>query len=95
MPCACRRPSAPIRWPCAANRWSSTSTTRPGGDPLICLRLAAELFPDRTHYGPIDAQALGRYRFFEKLGFFGVEAGTAWRRLKARFRGERFHPGQP
>ncbi|HEY0556925.1 MAG TPA: lysophospholipid acyltransferase family protein [Thermoanaerobaculia bacterium] len=46
-------------------------------DPLICLRLAAELFPDRTHFGPIDAQALGRYRFFEKLGFFGVEAGTA------------------
>ncbi|MFL6192879.1 MAG: lysophospholipid acyltransferase family protein [Thermoanaerobaculia bacterium] len=45
-------------------------------DPLICLRLAAELFPDRRHYGPIDASALGKYRFFEKLGFFGVEPGT-------------------
>jgi 1-acyl-sn-glycerol-3-phosphate acyltransferase len=46
-------------------------------DPLICLRLAAQLFPDRTHYGPIDAKALGKYKFFEKLGFFGVEGGTA------------------
>jgi 1-acyl-sn-glycerol-3-phosphate acyltransferase len=46
-------------------------------DPLICLQLAARLFPDRTHYGPIDAAALGKYRFFEKLGFFGVEPGTA------------------
>lgn len=46
-------------------------------DPLICLRLAAQIFPDRAHYGPIDAKALGKYRFFEKLGFFGVEAGTA------------------
>src|SRR3954468_17281141 len=46
-------------------------------DPLLCLQLAARLFPDRTHYGPIDASALGKYRFFEKLGFFGVEPGTA------------------
>jgi 1-acyl-sn-glycerol-3-phosphate acyltransferase len=46
-------------------------------DPLICLQLAAQLFPERKHYGPIDASALGRYKFFEKLGFFGVEPGTA------------------
>ncbi len=46
-------------------------------DPLICLQLAAQLFPDRAHYGPIDAGALTKYRFFEKLGFFGVEPGTA------------------
>jgi 1-acyl-sn-glycerol-3-phosphate acyltransferase len=46
-------------------------------DPLICLQLAALLFPGRAHYGPIDASALGKYRFFEKLGFFGIEAGTA------------------
>lgn len=45
-------------------------------DPLICLRLAAELFPDRQHFGPIDAAALGKYRFFEKLGFFGIEPGS-------------------
>ncbi|HEV2855879.1 MAG TPA: lysophospholipid acyltransferase family protein [Thermoanaerobaculia bacterium] len=46
-------------------------------DPLICIQLAAQLFPERRHYGPIDAAALGKYRFFEKLGFFGVEPGTA------------------
>lgn len=49
----------------------------PSWDPLICLQLAAQLFPDRAHYGPIDAGALTRYRFFEKLGFFGVEPGTS------------------
>lgn len=46
-------------------------------DPLICMQLAVRLFPDRAHYGPIDGAALDKYRFFEKLGFFGVEPGTA------------------
>jgi 1-acyl-sn-glycerol-3-phosphate acyltransferase len=44
-------------------------------DPLTCLALS-ELFVGRTHYVPIDAAALARYRFFAKLGFFGVEPGT-------------------
>jgi 1-acyl-sn-glycerol-3-phosphate acyltransferase len=38
--------------------------------------LAYQLFPDRTHYGPIDADALGRYPLFSRLGFFGVTPGT-------------------
>lgn len=46
-------------------------------DPLICLLLSARLYPERRHFGPIDAAALARYRFFERLGFFGVEPGTA------------------
>lgn len=46
-------------------------------DPLICMRLAQQLFPERRHYGPIDSNALGKYGFFERLGFFGVEPGTA------------------
>lgn len=46
-------------------------------DPLLCLQLAVRLFPDRAHYAPIDANTLGKYKFFEKLGFFGVEPGTA------------------
>jgi len=46
-------------------------------DPLICLQMARQLFPDRRHYGPIDARALGKYRFFAKLGFFPVETGTS------------------
>jgi 1-acyl-sn-glycerol-3-phosphate acyltransferase len=45
-------------------------------DPLVCLFLACHFFPARTHYGPIDAQALARYRFFARLGFFGIAAGT-------------------
>jgi diapolycopene oxygenase len=44
-------------------------------DPLVCLVLS-ELFPNRKHFAPIDASALARYRFFEKLGFYGVEQGT-------------------
>jgi phytoene desaturase len=44
-------------------------------DPLVCLALAS-LFPDRTHSAPIEADALNRYRFFRRLGFFGVEVGS-------------------
>jgi 1-acyl-sn-glycerol-3-phosphate acyltransferase len=46
-------------------------------DPLICLLLAAEFFPARQSFAPIDAGALQRYRFLKKLGFFGVEMGSA------------------
>jgi len=46
-------------------------------DPIICLILANRLFPNRYHFAPIDAAMLGKYRFFERLGFFGVEPGTA------------------
>jgi 1-acyl-sn-glycerol-3-phosphate acyltransferase len=46
-------------------------------DPLVCMQLATRLFPERRHFGPIDAATLHKYRFFEKLGFFGVEPGTA------------------
>lgn len=45
-------------------------------DPLIGLVLAARLFPDRALYAPIEAAMLERYRFFGRLGFFGVEVGT-------------------
>ena len=44
-------------------------------DPLIAITLSG-LMPGRTNYGPIDAAALGKYGFFQKLGFFGVEQGT-------------------
>jgi 1-acyl-sn-glycerol-3-phosphate acyltransferase len=46
-------------------------------DPLICLLLSSRLYPERRHFGPIEAAALERYRFFARLGFFGVEPGTA------------------
>lgn len=46
-------------------------------DPLVGMLLALSLFPGRRHFSPIDAAALGKYRFFERLGFFGIEPGTA------------------
>ena len=45
-------------------------------DPLFGLVLSS-LFPGRLHAAPIDSSALARYRFFERLGFFGIERGTA------------------
>ncbi len=45
-------------------------------DPLLALVLK-DLFPsDYAHYAPIDAAALKKYRFFGRLGFFGVEQHT-------------------
>jgi 1-acyl-sn-glycerol-3-phosphate acyltransferase len=43
-------------------------------DPLIGVVLAG-LFTGRTHYVPMDARMLDRYRLFKKLGFYGVEQG--------------------
>ena len=45
-------------------------------DPLLCLLLAQRYFPARTHYAPIAADALARYRFLARLGFFGLATGT-------------------
>jgi 1-acyl-sn-glycerol-3-phosphate acyltransferase len=45
-------------------------------DPLVCLLLARQFFPERSHFAPIEADALARYRVFARLGFFGIEAGT-------------------
>ena len=42
-------------------------------DPMICMLLAMRLFPERRHYAPIEGAALEKYRFFSKLGFFGVD----------------------
>jgi 1-acyl-sn-glycerol-3-phosphate acyltransferase len=47
-------------------------------DPLVFLFVGQELFPDRMVYGPIDAAALGKYGFLERIGFIGIEPGT-WR----------------
>ena len=45
-------------------------------DPMIGLLLAQRYWPDRRHYAPIDAASLGRYRFFTRLGFFGVQQNS-------------------
>ena len=45
-------------------------------DPLFGLLLAERLFPRRATYAPIEAKALGRYRFMERLGLFGIDPQT-------------------
>ena len=45
-------------------------------DPIICALLSYR-FPERRVFAPIDSKALESYRFFRKMGFFGVEQGTA------------------
>ena len=45
-------------------------------DPILFMLLAHELYPERTHFGPMDAAALKKYRFFARLGVFPVEQGT-------------------
>ena len=45
-------------------------------DPMFGVVLS-DLFPGRVHTVPMDATALAKYPFFERLGFFGIEPGTA------------------
>ena len=46
-------------------------------DPLVCLVLKSAYFPERVLAAPMEARMLERYRIFSRLGFFGVEPGTA------------------
>lgn len=41
-------------------------------DPLIGLHLSQRFFPQRYHAAPIAADGLAKYKFFERLGFFGI-----------------------
>jgi 1-acyl-sn-glycerol-3-phosphate acyltransferase len=45
-------------------------------DPLIGLALQNALFANRRSFAPIDLAALNKYRFFARLGFFGVEQNS-------------------
>ena len=42
-------------------------------DPLLALYLSQRFFSERSHYGPIASVGLSKYRFFERLGFFGID----------------------
>ena len=46
-------------------------------DPLTLTVLATGQYPEREHFAVIEAEALSRYRIFERLGFFGVQASGA------------------
>lgn len=45
-------------------------------DPLMGAYLSQRFFKDRDHYAPIAAAGLAKYRFFERIGFFGIDPGT-------------------
>jgi 1-acyl-sn-glycerol-3-phosphate acyltransferase len=45
-------------------------------DPLMALYLSQRFFKDRVQYAPIAEVGLAKYRFFERLGFFGIDPGT-------------------
>lgn len=42
-------------------------------DPLTFLVVGQTLFPDRMVYGPIDAAAVAKYKFMERIGFIGID----------------------
>ncbi len=46
-------------------------------DPMLIVLLGEQLLPQRSHYAPIDAEALKRYPILRKLGIFPVEMGSA------------------
>lgn len=52
-------------------------------DPLVGLFCARRFFNDRTHYAPIDAAALAKYRLLERVGFYGIDLAS--RRGAAKF----------
>jgi 1-acyl-sn-glycerol-3-phosphate acyltransferase len=45
-------------------------------DPLLAAYLSQRFFKQRNQYAPIAAAGLAKYRFFERLGFFGIEPAT-------------------
>ncbi len=46
-------------------------------DPMVCVLLAGALLPERSHYAPMDADALERYPILRQIGIFPVEMATA------------------
>ena len=45
-------------------------------DPAFFIVLTTRLFQTRESYGPMEAEALERYRFMQRIGLFGVDPGT-------------------
>jgi 1-acyl-sn-glycerol-3-phosphate acyltransferase len=46
-------------------------------DLLVALIVTGFMPEDRVHYAPIEAVGLSQYPFLSRVGFFGVETGTA------------------
>lgn len=68
------RPGPPVL---AADRPVVVYSNHPSWwDPAFYIVLSNHLFPEREGYGPMEAEALERYRFMKRIGIFGVEAGS-------------------
>ena len=52
-------------------------------DPALYILLQTKLFPRRRGYGPMDAEALVKYRVLARMGVFGIELDS--KRGAARF----------
>ncbi len=64
-------------WPVVGDEPLLIYTNHPGWwDPLLFLFLGANGFPGRMSYGPIDAKAVGKYKFLRRIGFIPIEPGT-------------------
>ncbi len=44
---------------------------------MVAILLAAELMPERSHFAPMDEEALSRYGILRKVGIFPIEMKTA------------------
>ncbi len=66
-----------VGFPDVGNEPLLVYTNHPGWwDPLVFLYLGARGYPGRMSYGPIDAAALGKYKFLSRIGFIPIEPGT-------------------
>jgi 1-acyl-sn-glycerol-3-phosphate acyltransferase len=45
-------------------------------DPAIFIVVHRTLMRERAGYGPMEAEALGRYRLLRRMGMFGIEADS-------------------
>ena len=45
-------------------------------DPLVCLLLARHFTSAFSNFAPIDRLMLDKFRFFRRLGFFGIEKNS-------------------
>jgi 1-acyl-sn-glycerol-3-phosphate acyltransferase len=52
-------------------------------DPMICVRAAQVLMPDRKHYAPMDEESLRNHPILSHIGIFGVKKDS--RRGAAQF----------
>lgn len=45
-------------------------------DPALFMLLANTILRDRSSFGPMEAEALGRYKLFRKFGVYGIDTAT-------------------